>query len=273
MTTMERLAGLLETIGPMAIAVSGGVDSMALAALAHRRLGPEKVLAVHAVSAAVPAAATARVETWATREGWTLRLIDAGEMADPAYRANPVDRCFFCKGHLYGAIARLTDRQVLSGANGDDLAEYRPGLAAARDHGVRHPYLEAGFDKAMVRALARDLGLDGLAELPASPCLSSRVETAIEIEPEMLLAIDAVERRLTEHLVARRLAPGTVRCRVRRNGIFIELDPASLDLVQGSGEREIAAAVAALLPPRLAARGIRFASYRNGSAFVGVPAG
>ena len=87
------------------------------------------------------------------------------------YLANPVDRCFFCKTILYGCIARLTDAQILSGANLDDLQEYRPGLEAARCHSVRHPYLEAGIDKRAVRSLARELGLGALSELPAAPCL------------------------------------------------------------------------------------------------------
>src|SRR5262249_46304383 len=155
----------------------------------------------------VPPMATARVRDWASRERWDLAVLDAGEFADPRYRENPVNRCYFCKTNLYGAIlGRIgTGRPIVSGANLDDLGEYRPGLDAAREHEGPHPYIEAGIGKAGVRALARDLGLGDLAELPASPCLSSRVETLIPIEPETLRAIDAVEQ-----LVNRRLRPKTV---------------------------------------------------------------
>ncbi len=261
----DGLREILGDMGPLAIAVSGGVDSMTLAVLAHRKLGCEKVMVMHAASAAVPREATERVRHWARTEGWDLNVIDAGELADERYRNNPLDRCFFCKGNLYGTIAALTDRQVLSGANTDDLGEYRPGLDAAREYGVRHPYLEAGIGKSGVRGLARELGLGDLSDLPASPCLSSRVETLIRIEPEMLSAIHAVEL-----LVLDRLSPRTVRCRVRKTGVVIELDAASLDAASPATRANLTASITGLLPAALADKGISFAPYRNGSAFVGV---
>ncbi|MCJ2048586.1 adenine nucleotide alpha hydrolase [Methylobacterium sp. J-070] len=263
--TRQILESVLAGLGPVAVAVSGGVDSLTLATLAHR-LAPAATLVVHAVSPAVPAEATARVRAEGAREGWTLRVIEAGEFADPAYRANPVNRCFFCKTNLYGAVRQVTDRQILSGANRDDLGEYRPGLDAAREHGVRHPYVEAGFDKAAVRALARDLGLGAVAELPAAPCLSSRVETGIAIEPETLGFIHAVER-----LVGGALETGgamrAVRCRVRAEGVVVELDPASLAALDPDSRAALGAGIRDLAPPRLAG-GVRFAPYRVGSAFL-----
>ncbi|MEG9526345.1 MAG: adenine nucleotide alpha hydrolase, partial [Hyphomicrobiales bacterium] len=89
--TRQHLESVLAGLGPVAVAVSGGVDSLTLATLAHR-LAPGAALMVHAVSPAVPAEATARVRAEAAREGWDLRVIEAGEFADPAYRANPVNR-------------------------------------------------------------------------------------------------------------------------------------------------------------------------------------
>lgn len=259
----RRLEAVLSSLETSAIAVSGGVDSMTLAVLAHSLLGRERVTIMHAVSPAVPPEATERVRHFSESEGWDLRILDAGEFADENYMSNPVNRCFFCKGNLYGAITRLSDRQVLSGANTDDLGEYRPGLDAARDHQVRHPYIEAGIDKKGVRALARELGLGDLAELPASPCLSSRVETSIAIDPETLRAIHAIER-----LIGAELNPKTVRCRVRRSGVVIELDPQSLARIATDRQLDLSDAIATLLPRTLAAGPIGFEAYRNGSAFV-----
>lgn len=257
------LEQVLEGLGEAAVAVSGGVDSLTLAVLAGRRLGPERVLMVHAVSPAVPPEATGRVRRQAGTEGWRLEVIDAGEFADPRYRANPANRCFFCKTSLYGAVAARTARQILSGANTDDLKEYRPGLDAARDHGVRHPYLEAGMDKAAVRALARRLGLNEAAELPASPCLASRVETGLAIDAGELAAIHKAET-----LLQKALKPRTVRCRIRANGVVLELDAETLAGLGTRAREALSAEVAALMPPAVAGRGISFAPYRTGSAFL-----
>ncbi|GJD37078.1 adenine nucleotide alpha hydrolase [Methylobacterium aerolatum] len=261
-----RLEEVLGEIGPLTVAVSGGVDSLTLAALAHRVLGPAASM-VHAASPAVPAEATARVRAEAAREGWDLTVVEAGEFADDRYRANPVNRCFFCKTNLYGTIRTVTDRQIVSGANLDDLGEYRPGLDAAREHGVRHPYVEAAIDKASVRALARDLGLGDVAELPSAPCLSSRVETGLRIEPETLAFIHAVEGMVGTALGASH-ARQAVRCRVRAAGVVIELDPASLDALQDGAREDLARRIATLAPPRLAENGVRFLPYKVGSAFL-----
>lgn len=255
------LAELLGGLGEVAVAVSGGVDSMTLAELAHRTLGP-RALMVHAVSPAVPPEATARVRARAAA-GWALQVIDAGEFADPRYRANPVNRCFFCKLNLYGAIRARTRHQILSGTNLDDLGEYRPGLDAARDHGVRHPYVEAGLTKSAVRALAARLGLHDVAELPASPCLSSRVETGLRIEAATLGLVHAAET-----LVAAALTPRTVRCRVRASGIVIELDPAALVTLAGGHEPALRHGLQRLLDAAGLHQPIAFAPYRNGSAFL-----
>ena len=179
----RALDRVLTAIGPAGVAVSGGVDSTTLAVVAHRRF-PERSSMVHAVSPAVPPEATARVRELARDEGWDLKVIDAGEFQDPDYLANPVNRCFFCKTNLYGTMRRHVSGVLVSGTNLDDLGDYRPGLEAAKRHGVRHPYVEAEIDKAGVRALARHLGLGALAELPAAPCLSSRVETGIACPTE-----------------------------------------------------------------------------------------
>ena len=254
---MSNLAAILGALDAPAVAVSGGVDSMTLAHVAHAAHGVTARM-VHAVSPAVPAAATARVRGHAQRAGWTLTIIDAGEFADPDYRANPVNRCYFCKTNLYGAIAARFAGTILSGTNTDDLGDYRPGLKAAAEHNVRHPFVEAGLSKADVRALARSLGLDDLAELPAAPCLSSRVETGIGIDPADLALIDAVETRL-------RGAVGhtDVRCRVTALGVRIELGGDVLGTLAASSRAAVESMIVDAGRPFLG-----YAPYRRGSAFL-----
>lgn len=258
-----RLTAVLSSIrGSLAVAVSGGIDSLTLATFAHRAEG-SRVQMFHAVSPAVPGEATERVKRLASAQGWRLRLVDAGEFTDPNYVANPVDRCFFCKTNLYGCIARHSDAQILSGANLDDLREYRPGLEAAKRHSVRHPYLEASVDKRAVRSLARNLGLGALSELPAAPCLSSRVESGIAIRPEILKAIHAVERN-----IAKDFPSGIVRCRVRARGVVIELDPETLRAIVGEREAEVRSQAEQIFTELAQPLDLSFEPYRNGSAFL-----
>ncbi len=215
---LARLVASLDAHARLAVAVSGGVDSMTLAHAAWRCSRTATTM-YHATGPAVPAAARARVEAHATAHGWPLVLLDAGEQADGRYRANPVDRCYYCKTNLYARIREATPDAIASGTNRDDLDDFRPGLRAAAERGVVHPYVEAGIAKADVYALAAKFGLTDLERLPAQPCLASRVETGIAIAPSDLAFIDAVETRL-----AARLGQETVlRCRVTHKGIVIEL--------------------------------------------------
>ncbi|GLK72989.1 adenine nucleotide alpha hydrolase [Ancylobacter dichloromethanicus] len=217
----ERLARVLERFPALAVAVSGGVDSLTLASFAFAHGVPLTV--IHAVSPAVPAEATMRVRHLAVAQGWELIVTGTGEFEDKRYRDNPVDRCYFCKTNLYDRVAGLTDRPIASGANLDDLGDYRPGLIAATERRVVHPLIEAGLAKSDVRALARALGLGEVAELPAQPCLASRVETGIAIHAADLAFVERAERRL-----AVLTGGGTLRCRITRQGVVVELGPEAM---------------------------------------------
>ncbi len=259
---LHRLEAVIGDIGPLAVAVSGGVDSMTLAFTAHRVLGKDARM-LHAVSPAVPEDASARVRDYASREGWLLEVIDAREFTDVNYVANPHDRCFYCKTNLYSTMADAVDCVLVSGTNRDDLGDYRPGLRAAATYEVRHPYVEAGLDKQAVRAVAREFGLHDLAELPASPCLSSRVETGIAIDPEVLNAIDQAEQ-----LVRRELSPSTARCRVRHESIVIELDGETIQALDSAQAETLGQEIGVLLATAGIEHPVTFQPYRMGSAFL-----
>ncbi|CDX52995.1 Pp-loop domain protein [Mesorhizobium plurifarium] len=263
MTTSEaflrRLDAVFDSARPAAVAISGGVDSMTLAFVAHLRLGADLTM-FHAASAAVPVSATERVRDYAARHGWDLRVIDAGEFRDERYLANPSNRCFFCKSNLYGALSSLSKAQLFSGTNTDDLGDWRPGLKAAEANSVRHPFVEAGMSKADVRAMAAAHGLNDLVELPSAPCLSSRIETALRIEPQVLRAVDQVEM-----LVRRELSPDTVRCRVRQTGVVVELDETTLSRLSDQGRVQLARRIAEAFG---GSRPVHFEAYVRGSAFL-----
>jgi uncharacterized protein len=252
-----RLLDVLKQYDDLAIAVSGGIDSMTLAFVSHRFLDKQPMM-VHAVSPAVPVEATLRIRNYAAREGWRFSLVDAGEFADPSYRANPVDRCYFCKSNLYDRIRGLSYGVIASGTNLDDLGDFRPGLKAAEERRVVHPFVEARIGKADIRQLARWHALTDIAELPAQPCLASRVETGIRIEANDLAFIDAAERHIREHVSA--LA--NVRCRLTRPGVVLEIG--------GHGDCDFAQ-LAELATSFCKQAGRQFAGvrpYRQGSAFI-----
>ena len=260
--SLHRLESVLAEIGPLAVAVSGGVDSMTLAAAAQRVLGSDARM-LHAISPAVPEDASNRVRGYAYREGWRLDVIDAREFADSNYLTNPHDRCFYCKTNLYSTMADAVDCVLVSGTNRDDLSDYRPGLKAAAKYSVRHPYVEAGMNKADVRAVARELSLHDLAALPASPCLSSRVETGISIEPKVLGAVYQ-----SEQLVQNELTPKTVRCRVRHDAVVVELDTGSIRALDTARATELRRQISVLLSAAGVEHPISFQAYQMGSAFL-----
>lgn len=260
--SLSVLQTVLNRIGPAAIAVSGGVDSLTLAAVACAKT--EGNLVCHAVSPAVPERATQRVRQFARTLNWDLLVFDAGEFSDPKYRSNPVNRCFYCKTNLYGSIARQSDLPILSGTNLDDLEDFRPGLDAARTQRVRHPFVEARITKNEVRGIARQLGLADITDLPASPCLSSRVTTGLPISGDALRIIDRVEAAARDVL-----GEITLRCRLTESGFQLAIDEKVLASLKPDAATELSARVSALLRPQDHFLGLH--PYQRGSAFAGKP--
>ena len=259
---VERLQTWLGRLGVVQVAISGGVDSMTLG-LVLGRIPDCQARMFHARSPAVPPAATARVERVAQREGWNLQIVDAGEMEDEAYVVNPYRRCFHCKSHLYATLAGAGPGILLSGTNTDDLGDFRPGLEAAESYRVRHPFVECGVDKSCVRRICRHLGYPELSALPASPCLSSRIETGIRIQPAVLGFVDRVETLLRHALPAQ-----VVRCRIRSTEIAVQLEPAVLSRLTQVAASNWTTRIRELATPLRLPTSIRFEPYLMGSAFV-----
>ena len=191
----------------------------------------------------------------------------AGEIHDPEYIANPANRCYFCKTNLYDTIAAATELTIASGTNLDDLGDYRPGLSAAAEHDVVHPFVEAGISKAGLRGIAGALGLSDLKELPAAPCLSSRVTTGIKIDPRLLPVIDATEKALWKLIPASMQVAG-VRCRIRPGSIGVEIETED-DLGQITGAAgEVVRSVFAKAGYAHLTAAVSVEPYRRGSAFL-----
>jgi pyridinium-3,5-biscarboxylic acid mononucleotide sulfurtransferase len=191
----RALAEALASLDSVIVAYSGGVDSAYLAYVANRTLG-DRAVAVTADSPSYPERHRALAIRIARDFGLRHEIIKTSELDNPAYRANPSNRCYFCKHELYTHLSRLAaDRHaiVVDGNNADDRGDYRPGRQAAREFGVRSPLDEVNLTKDEIRELSHRAGLPTWDE-PASACLSSRIPYHTEVTDEKLRTIEQAEQ-------------------------------------------------------------------------------
>src|SRR5689334_2141898 len=236
---LERLSANIGALPSALVCYSGGVDSAFVLAVATRQLG-ERAIGMTAVSPSLPPGELDYAKALAKEIGAVHRIVSSNEMDDPRYVANNSDRCFYCKSELY-EIAESKRQEwglaaMLNGTNCDDLGDYRPGLVAAQNAGVKSPLVECGFSKADVRAAAQVIGL-GAWDKPALACLSSRIPYGTSVTAERLAQIGGFEAEL------KRLGFRQVRVRYHDKLARVELDMDEMPrAVDASVRSEIVAA-------------------------------
>ncbi|MDH5543793.1 MAG: ATP-dependent sacrificial sulfur transferase LarE [Nitrospinota bacterium] len=224
MDKYEKLEEILDGIGDAVIAYSGGVDSTLLlkAAYDRSRENGAKILAITARSSTYPESEFNAAIDIARTIGAPYRVIESGELQIEGFATNPPDRCFYCKGELFGILGKIAEEDgysvVCDGSNADDNSDYRPGRKAATERGVRSPLMEAGMTKDDIRFHAKRLSLPNW-DKPAAACLASRFPYGTSITDEKLKRIEKAEETL------KREGFGQVRVRYHEGIARIEVSP------------------------------------------------
>jgi pyridinium-3,5-biscarboxylic acid mononucleotide sulfurtransferase len=226
----KRLEGWFAKIKNALIALSGGIDSSLVAYVARKQLGKDNVVAIISASASVKKKELNDARNFCSKYDITLNEIDSNEIANDNYRANPLNRCFFCKSALYSELNKLLSSHyagysILNGNNFSDMHDYRPGLKAADNYEVLSPLAECEFTKEDIRNLAHFYGLP-IWNKPASPCLSSRFPYGEAITVEKLKMVERAEDLLNEQGFE------DVRVRFIKNSARIEVPSAEIDKLQ-----------------------------------------